>query len=190
MVCGTGIAAHKKQPSKIDPKTGLPPHPDDCSRVSLENNSQTRCVNPGVPRKQSGMFQTETLARHHQQRNLKLSQNQALEVAKVHRMLVKTHLTKMSTKETDEQQLRELLNDDVGLVAEYGHDDGDKVAMMHWSKSEDRKGEMNVTSGTSKLPLVDLETDPRMFAIFVEGRNATFCTITWVKAADAWTSAR
>ena len=81
-------------------------------------------------------------------------QDRSEEVAKVSGMLVKTHLTQMSTKETDEQHMRELPHDAVDLVTEYGDDGGDKVAMMHWPKNEDRKGEMNVTSDTSKLPLV------------------------------------
>ena len=75
-------------------------------------------------------------------------------------MVVKTHFTKLSTTETVEHRLRELMNDDVDLVAEYGDDGGDKVAMMQCARTEDRKGEMNVTSSRSQLPLVDLETDP------------------------------
>ena len=42
----------------------------------------------------------------------------------------------MSTKETDEQQLRELLCDVVGLVTKYSNDGGDKVSMMHCAKHE------------------------------------------------------
>ena len=51
-------------------------------------------------------------------------------------MLVKTHGMMMCTKETDEQQLRELLCDAVDLVAEYRNHGGDKVAMMHCAKHE------------------------------------------------------
>ena len=39
-------------------------------------------------------------------------------------MLVKTHGTKMSTKETHELQNGELQNDAVDLVTEYGDDGG------------------------------------------------------------------
>ena len=88
------------------------------------------------------------------------------------------------------EQMRELLNDAVDLVTDYGDDGGDKVAMMLWSKNEDRKGEKNVTSGTSKLPLVNLETDPRLFAVHDEGCNATVHTPAWAKAANqAWSIA-
>ena len=100
-------------------------------------------------------------------------------------MLVKrTHLTKMSAKETVEQQMRELVNDAVDLVTEYGDDCGDKVTMMHSARTEDWEGEMNVTSRTSQLPLVDLETDPRMCALLDEGCNAPVHTAAWAKTAD------
>ena len=127
---------------------------------------------------QFGTSGNETLTRQ-QQQNLKLSQNWALEAAKGYMMLVNTLLTTMGTKETDEQHMRELLNDAVDLVAENGDDGGDKVAMMHWSKNEDRRGKMDVTSGTSKLSLVDQGTDPRMFPVLDDGCYATVRTTEW-----------
>ena len=43
----------------------------------------------------------------------------------------------MSAEETDEQHMRELLNDALDLVTEHGDDGGDKVAMMHWSRRDE-----------------------------------------------------
>ena len=70
--------------------------------------------------------------------------------------------------------MRELLNDAVDWRRRWRRSrDG---ALVEGSKNQDWKGEMNVTSGTSKLPLVDLERDTRMCA--------TGHTPAWAKAAD------
>ena len=56
------------------------------------------------------------------------------------------------------------------LVTEYTDDGGDKVAMLRWARTDDRKAEMNVTSSISHFP------DPRTFAVVDEGCNATVHT--------------
>ena len=47
-----------------------------------------------------------------------------------------------------------------------------------------QNSEMNVTSSTSQLPPVDLESDPRMCAMLEEVCNATVHTTAWANAAD------
>ena len=87
----------------------------------------------------------------------------------------------MSTKERDEQQMRDLLNDAVDLVSECADDGVDKVKMTPWARTEDRKGEMYVTSSTSQLPLGDLETHGCLLSL-TKGANATVHSLA--KAAD------
>ena len=107
--------------------------------ASQKNHRGTRCGNPVVPRKQSGISDRNS------SKTMEAKRSQVFiepGVASSKGLPDVSEDTLNQTTSTSEQQMRELLNDAV-----------DSVVMMHWSKKEDRKSEMNVTSGTSKLHL-------------------------------------
>ena len=93
---------------------------------SLKNHSQVRCGNPGGLGHLGPKLPQDTSSSNISsfRRTGRWRQQGLPDVGE-------DAFDRMSTEETDEQQMRELLNDAVDKVAKCGDDGGNKVAMMH-----------------------------------------------------------